>query len=206
MPAMAMAALIAASCRKLSTSSPAGLRIELGGFAGALEVQPQREPVRAGEPGANVEPAVRIAAWLAGLGEIGYSKVFITPEYGPRVRFGMILTDLELESDPVFPGGLCDSCQNCVRDCPSNAIPGKKEGKFVQVRAGTGEETTWSDVHIGRCTLTHHGMHKKVSPFLTRDFLGLDLDVEHSEIFQEEAYKLTYIVGGGGWRKTEEFP
>ena len=175
-------------------------------FAGAPEVQPQRSPVRPGEPGANVEPAVRIAAWLAGLGEIGYSKVFLTPEYGPRIRFGMIITDLELEADPIFPGGLCDSCQSCVRECPGNAIPKKSEGKLVQIKAGTGEETAWGDVHMGRCTLTHHGMNKKVSPFLSRDFPGLELDVENSQMTEEEAYKLTHIVGGGAWRKTEEFP
>ena len=175
-------------------------------YAGVPEIMPNRPSVRPDEPGANVEPQVRIAAWLAGLGEIGYSKVFLTPEYGPRVRFGMIITDLELEPDPIYPGGLCDNCQACVRDCPGNAIPKRSENKMVEITAGTGEKTSWADVHMGRCTLTHHGMNKKVSPFLARDFPGFELDVENSEMSEEEAYKLTHIVGGAKWRKTKEFP
>ena len=39
-----------------------------------------------------------------GWGEIGYSKVFLTPEFGPRQRFGAILTNAPLDPDPIFTG------------------------------------------------------------------------------------------------------
>ena len=32
---------------------------------------------------------LRIAGFLCGLGEIGYSKMLLTPEFGPRVRVGI---------------------------------------------------------------------------------------------------------------------
>ena len=63
-----------------------------------------------------------------GLGEIGWSKVFIHPVFGPRVRIGNILTDAELEPDPILePGTLCKRCMKCVKDCPGCAIPDKGE-------------------------------------------------------------------------------
>jgi len=72
----------------------------------------------------NVAMSVRIMGMGAGLGEMGYSKVFITPEFGPRVRLGMIMTDAVLEPDPIIPTGtLCNHCGSCVRECPGNAIP-----------------------------------------------------------------------------------
>ena len=39
---------------------------------------------------------LRIAGYLCGLGEIGYSKMLLTPEFGPRVRVGIIITEMEL--------------------------------------------------------------------------------------------------------------
>jgi len=37
----------------------------------------------------------------AELGEIGWSKVFLTKKFGPRQRFHAIITDLEVEPDPL---------------------------------------------------------------------------------------------------------
>ncbi|HOV21913.1 MAG TPA: (4Fe-4S)-binding protein, partial [bacterium] len=50
-------------------------------------------PVSPEKPAPDVFIHFRIAAFCAGLGEIGYSKVFLTPEFGPRQRFACILTD-----------------------------------------------------------------------------------------------------------------
>ena len=36
--------------------------------------------------------------------------------------FSAVLTDLELEPDPVFPGGLCDHCGACAAACPACAL------------------------------------------------------------------------------------
>lgn len=65
----------------------------------------------------------RFAAYLAGLGEIGYSKVFLTPEFGPRQRFNVILTSAELEPDPIYSGPpICDRCMQCAKHCTGKAI------------------------------------------------------------------------------------
>ena len=40
----------------------------------------------------------KLAAHLAGLGWIGKSALLITPEHGPRVRWGTVLTDAPLEA------------------------------------------------------------------------------------------------------------
>ncbi len=175
-------------------------------YPGVGEAEPQREPVREGQPGMNVYPQIRIAATAAGLGEPGWSKVFLSPEFGPRQRLCMILTDAELEPDPlVEPNSICNLCMDCVDECPGHCIPHISEGKTVEIQI---EDKTyrWGDVDMGKCCLTHHGLNKEASPFLCLDCPGLYMPVEDQNCSEEEAYKLTYTVGGGSWRKTDEFP
>jgi epoxyqueuosine reductase QueG len=85
------------------------------------EVPPLGIPVREGQPAPNVMLDVIDCALKAGLGEIGHCGFFLTPEFGPRQRFQVILTDLQLEPDPLFDGKVCDypSCQGF---CPLGAI------------------------------------------------------------------------------------
>ncbi len=65
---------------------------------------------------------MEFAAWQAGLGEMGMGKLFLTPQFGPRQVFSAVLTELELEPDPVFSGKLCDSCGQCAMACPALAL------------------------------------------------------------------------------------
>jgi epoxyqueuosine reductase len=65
------------------------------------------------------------AASLAGLGWIGKSCLLITPDRGPRVRFGTVLTDAPLASDNPLEGGGCGGCRKCVVSCPAHAFIGK---------------------------------------------------------------------------------
>jgi epoxyqueuosine reductase len=64
----------------------------------------------------------RHAAYLAGLGTFGVNNVLLTPEYGPRVRFGSVFTSAELPPDPVLEEELCTRCMRCVRMCPVRAL------------------------------------------------------------------------------------
>ena len=64
----------------------------------------------------------RHAAYLAGLGSFGVNNVLLTPEYGPRVRFGSVFTSAELPPDPVLEEELCTRCMRCVRMCPVRAL------------------------------------------------------------------------------------
>lgn len=65
----------------------------------------------------------KLVARAAGLGWIGKSGLFLTPEDGPRVRLATILTDM-----PLVPGKImeskCHGCNICVRSCPAGAIHG----------------------------------------------------------------------------------
>jgi len=64
----------------------------------------------------------RHAAFLAGLGTFGISNMILTPEYGPRVRFGSIFTTASLPADPLLEDDLCTRCMRCVDMCPTRAI------------------------------------------------------------------------------------
>lgn len=175
-------------------------------YPGVPERPGMRKPVADGRPAPEINISVRIAAVACGLGEIGWSKVFLTQKYGPRVRLGTILTDAELEPDPLIPPRtLCNRCMKCVPDCPGNAIP--RPGDRSPIRL-TIDDTVyeWGDVHMGRCTLTHHGLNWEASPFLKRDMPGLDLNVRNTNLSEEAAYKITYGVAGARWPASPEFP
>lgn len=79
-------------------------------------------PVAEGKPAPNVIVDLPFAAQAAGLGEIGLCDVFLTPEYGPRQRFALVLTDAELEPDEVRGKSICSDCGACAEACPFGAI------------------------------------------------------------------------------------
>jgi len=66
----------------------------------------------------------KLAAHLAGLGWIGKSALLITPEHGPRVRWGTVLTDAPLETGTPIDE-MCRDCLACVKDCPAHAFTGQ---------------------------------------------------------------------------------
>ncbi len=62
----------------------------------------------------------------AGLGEYGRHQMVITPEFGPRVRFSKIFTNLPLEIDRPERNGIteyCQACTVCADACPPRALP-----------------------------------------------------------------------------------
>ncbi|RLE07072.1 hypothetical protein DRJ00_08760, partial [Candidatus Aerophobetes bacterium] len=67
--------------------------------------------------------AHRYAAVAAGLGEIGWNGLFLSPEYGPRQRVSSVITNAPLKPDPMYNGpALCDRCMECVKACPTGAL------------------------------------------------------------------------------------
>ena len=62
----------------------------------------------------------------AGLGEYARNQMVITPEFGPRLRFSKIFTNLPLAHDTPRPRGVrafCDICTKCANACPPKALP-----------------------------------------------------------------------------------
>jgi epoxyqueuosine reductase len=62
----------------------------------------------------------------AGLGEYARNQMVITPEFGPRLRFSKIFTNLPLSHDTPKPKGVrafCDICTKCADACPVKALP-----------------------------------------------------------------------------------
>lgn len=63
---------------------------------------------------------------LAGLGEVSrIGEVILNPYLGPRLKSGVITTDMPLQHDQPIDFGLqnfCNQCNKCARECPSGAI------------------------------------------------------------------------------------
>jgi ferredoxin len=61
----------------------------------------------------------------AGLGEFGRNGLLITKKYGPRVRLGVITTDMPLIEDEKDEFGVkefCFQCGRCAKTCPGKSI------------------------------------------------------------------------------------
>lgn len=86
---------------------------------------------RAHIAGSNYQTMVTPLAWKAGLGEVGRIGVLIHPRLGPRIRLGVITTDIPLvpSSGPRGRGILdfCEKCRKCALNCPGKAIPDKEK-------------------------------------------------------------------------------
>ena len=127
--------------------------------------QPHRgRPVRDGEPfGPDGMISLRIIGVAAGLGELGHSKLLLTPQFGPRQRVFAVFTDAELEPTPLFTGSICDGCQACVRECEAGAIGTSRN---VEVRIGD-QVYRHAPLDPKACGAVHRGDDPRYSPFWT---------------------------------------
>ena len=73
----------------------------------------------------SVEFPHKTAATRSGLGWIGKTALFVSWEFGPRVRLVTILTDRKLETGIPVTDSLCGKCEICVNRCPAQASNGK---------------------------------------------------------------------------------
>lgn len=115
----------------------------------------------------------RIAAYICGLGEIGWSKMFLTPQFGPMQRFAFILTDAPLEPDGIYDGPrLCRKCMACVRECPGSCISAKES---VSITIG-GKKIEWGALDEWKCFAfyTHTGRHQ--NPFVPAEVFDENKD------------------------------
>ncbi|NLY96077.1 MAG: 4Fe-4S binding protein [Clostridiaceae bacterium] len=101
-------------------------------FPNPTEVRPQGIPVAEGRPAPNVHPDFDYAAVACGVAEISYNGILLTPDFGSRQRFHMIITDAVIEPTPVLDKSICDLCGKCADACPLHAIS-KTEYKTVTI-------------------------------------------------------------------------
>ena len=95
------------------------------------------------------------AAVAAGLAELGYSGLALTPQFGPRNRFVSVITEAELAPDPLLPGQtLCDRCGLCVKRCPARALD-KELGPEVSIEID-GRKYTRAGKNLWRCSWGEH--------------------------------------------------
>jgi len=109
----------------------------------------------------------KTAAVRAGLGWIGKSGLFISHQFGPRVRLGTVLTDMELPVSSIPVESRCGECRECVRNCPASALTGNAwtEGcdrSFVVDAKACSDYMNANFKHIGRGSVC--GICIKVCP------------------------------------------
>ena len=110
-------------------------------------------------------------AVVAGLADMGYNGLALTPEYGARNRFITVITDAEIEPDPLIPPGtICDKCMLCRKHCPSQALSKEIDGdKILKIE---NYEYRFANKNLWRCAWGEH--------------FDLDLDLELPEKVTEE--------------------
>ena len=106
--------------------------------------------------------SMRHAAVAAGLGQFGWNTIVLTPEFGPRNRFGAVLTTAKLKPDPMMDGPrLCDyeHCHVCTDVCPTGAIPCYKAGQERVCNFGEGHTEKYSGINWTKCKLMCEGVY-----------------------------------------------
>lgn len=108
--------------------------------------------------------SLRHVAVAAGLGQFGWHSIVLTPQFGPRNRFGAILTTAKLRPDPMMDGPrLCDytKCHICEQVCPTGAIPPYKPGQERSVDFGEGHIEKYSGINWTKCKIACEGHLKE---------------------------------------------
>lgn len=71
---------------------------------------------------------------LSGLGEVSrIGEVILNPFLGPRLKSGIVTTNMPMQHDKPIDFGLqtfCESCNKCARECPSGAITAGPKAMF----------------------------------------------------------------------------
>ena len=91
-------------------------------FPNPSEIKPMGVSVAEGRPEPNVFPDFDYAAVACGLCEIGLGGLLLSPKFGSRQRFHMIITDAPIASTPLLETSVCNMCGKCAESCPLGAI------------------------------------------------------------------------------------
>ena len=143
---------------------------------------------------------------LSGMGEVSrIGEVILNPILGPRLKSGVVTTDMPLAHDKPIDFGLqnfCENCNKCARECPSGAITagpklmfnGYEIWKSDSQKCATYRITTEGGAMCGRCMKTCpwnlEGLFKEKPfrwaasniPSLARPLAELDDRLGHGEL------------------------
>ena len=96
--------------------------------------------------------SMKHTAVACGLGQLGKNTLLINPTYGNLLTVGAILTNLELESDPLCEELCMPGCRRCVDACPVHAIHnGEVEQKACRNHAYGKTERGFDTVDCNVC-------------------------------------------------------
>lgn len=126
-------------------------------------------PVRENGVAPDLQFHFRLAAVICGLGEIGWSKMLLTPEFGPLQRVAFLFTDAELEPDPIYDGPpLCRKCMACVKQCPGHCIPSIKDNNSCHATI-EGHTYEWGNIDMWRCYAFYTHAGRYYNPFVPKE-------------------------------------
>ena len=149
--------------------------------------------LRADQPaGPDGMVSLRVIGVAAGLGELGHSKLLLTPQFGPRQRVFAVFTDAELEPTPLFTGAICDGCLECVRECQACAIGEHRSVKFTI----EGREYSHAPLDTDACGRVHRGDDAHLAPFWTGQEATGELPSYHTFLLHRFRH-LAICVGRG---------
>lgn len=70
--------------------------------------------------------SMKHAAVLTGLGTLGKNTLLLNEKYGNMLTLGAVLTELDLDSDPLAESICIDDCNLCIKNCPAQALDGQR--------------------------------------------------------------------------------
>lgn len=99
-----------------------------------------------------------LTAVAAGLGEVGWHNMLLTPQFGPRQKLVTIVTNAPLEPGHVYDGPpICDRCMRCVESCEIQAIaPDRTRGVEID-----GRRFEWGALRRLKCVWECEGFTSK---------------------------------------------
>lgn len=136
--------------------------------------------------------SLRVIGCAAGLGELGRSKVFLTPQFGPRQRVFALFTDAQLEPTPLLTESVCDDCGACARGCQAGAI-GSQRTETFEIE---GRKFSHAPLDCRACGVVHRGDDPRYNPFLKGDE-PVGTASSYSQFLQHRFRHLAICVGRG---------
>ncbi|MEP0941726.1 MAG: reductive dehalogenase [Rhizobiaceae bacterium] len=149
---------------------------------------------------------------LSGLGEVSrIGEVILNPYLGPRLKSGVVTTDLPLAHDKPIDFGLqkfCESCNKCARECPSGAITAGPKLMFNGYEIWKSDSQKCATYRIGTKGGAMCGRCMKTCPwnleglFAERPFRWVAMNMPATAPMLA---KLDDVVGNGGLNLTKKW-